>query len=46
QALCRELTYGTDEYVEDFQVRYISACSHWVQQEKPELVNQYIWGIS
>ncbi|NJK36864.1 MAG: alpha/beta hydrolase [Oscillatoriales cyanobacterium RM2_1_1] len=43
QALCRELTYGTDEYVEDFQVRYISACSHWVQQEKPELVNQYIW---
>jgi pimeloyl-ACP methyl ester carboxylesterase len=41
-ALGTELTYGTEEYVEDFQIRYIPNCSHWVQQEKPELVNQYM----
>jgi pimeloyl-ACP methyl ester carboxylesterase len=41
-ALGKELTYGTEEYVRDFQIRYIPNCSHWVQQEKPELVNQYM----
>lgn len=41
-ALGKELTYGTEEYVKDFQIRYIANCSHWVQQEKPERVNQYI----
>jgi epoxide hydrolase 4 len=41
-ALGVELTYGTEVYVEDFTIRYIPHCSHWVQQEKPELVNQYI----
>jgi pimeloyl-ACP methyl ester carboxylesterase len=41
-ALGKELTYGTEEYVRDFQIRYIPDCSHWVQQEKPELVNQYM----
>lgn len=42
-ALKIELTYGTEEYVRDFQIRYIPNCSHWVQQERPDLVNQYIW---
>ncbi|MDY7024053.1 MAG: hypothetical protein SWJ54_22340, partial [Cyanobacteriota bacterium] len=42
KALGKELTYGTEEYVQDFQIRYIPNCSHWVQQEKPELVNQYM----
>ncbi len=41
-ALGKELTYGTEQYVQDFQIRYIPQCSHWVQQEQPELVNQYI----
>ncbi|NJL35346.1 MAG: alpha/beta hydrolase [Leptolyngbyaceae cyanobacterium RM2_2_4] len=41
-ALGKELTYGTEAYVKDFQIRYIPNCSHWVQQEQPELVNQYI----
>ena len=41
-ALGKELTYGTEEYVSDWRVRYIPNCSHWVQQEQPELVNQYI----
>ncbi len=41
-ALGKELTYGTDAYVETFELRYIPHCSHWVQQEQPELVNQYM----
>lgn len=40
--LGKELSYGTDQYVRDFQVHYIPHCSHWVQQEQPQLVNQYI----
>lgn len=41
-ALGKELTYGTEKYVDNFQIRYIPNCSHWVQQEKPQLVNQYM----
>ena len=41
-ALGKELTYGTDDYVADLTLHYIPNCSHWVQQEQPELVNQYI----
>ena len=41
-ALGQELTYGTEEYVKDLEIRYIPDCSHWVQQEQPELVNQYM----
>ena len=41
-ALGKELTYGTEKYVRDFQIRYIPNCSHWVQQEQPELVSRYM----
>ena len=41
-ALGKELTYGTEAYVSDWQVKYIPNCSHWVQQEQPALVNQYM----
>lgn len=41
-ALGKELTVGTEEYVRDFHLRYIPQCSHWVQQEQPDLVNQYM----
>lgn len=41
-ALGKELSYGTATYVSNFQIRYIPDCSHWVQQEKPQLVNQYM----
>lgn len=41
-ALGKELTHGTEEYVADLTLHYIPNCSHWVQQEQPELVNQYI----
>lgn len=40
--LGKELTYETQAYVKDFQLRYIPNCSHWVQQEQPQLVNQYM----
>ncbi|MBD2773281.1 alpha/beta fold hydrolase [Iningainema tapete] len=42
KALGKELTYGTEAYVKDFHIKYIPNCSHWVQQEKPDLVNQYM----
>jgi pimeloyl-ACP methyl ester carboxylesterase len=42
QALGKELTYGTEAYVRDFQIKYIPNCSHWVQQEQPQLVNQFM----
>ncbi|HEY9847425.1 MAG TPA: alpha/beta hydrolase, partial [Candidatus Caenarcaniphilales bacterium] len=41
-ALGIELTYGTETYVKDLQIQYIPNCSHWVQQEQPQLVNQYM----
>jgi epoxide hydrolase 4 len=41
-ALGKELTYGTELYVKDLTLKYISNCSHWVQQEQPQLVNQYM----
>ncbi|MEN9517857.1 MAG: hypothetical protein RLZZ381_445, partial [Cyanobacteriota bacterium] len=41
-ALGKELTYGTEAYVRDWQIKYIPDCSHWVQQEQPALVNSYI----
>lgn len=41
-ALGVELTHGTERYVEDLTVRYIPRCSHWVQQEQPDWVNQYM----
>ncbi len=42
QPLGKELTYDTDRYVRDFRLQYIANCSHWVQQEQPQLVNQYM----
>jgi pimeloyl-ACP methyl ester carboxylesterase len=41
-ALGKELTFGTDELVRDFTLRYLPNVSHWVQQEAPETVNTMI----
>jgi pimeloyl-ACP methyl ester carboxylesterase len=42
-ALGKELTYNMEPYFTDrFEIKYIPRCSHWVQQERPELVNQYM----
>ncbi len=40
--LSKELTEGTAAYVRDLTLKFIPNCSHWVQQERPELVNQYL----
>ncbi|MBI3245038.1 MAG: alpha/beta hydrolase [Deltaproteobacteria bacterium] len=43
-ALGKELTYDMEPYFTGrFEIRYIPRCSHWVQQEQPELVNRYIF---
>ena len=42
RALGKELTYNTGNYCSDLDIKYIPNCSHWVQHEQPELVNQYI----
>ena len=41
-ALSKETTYGTEKYVEEFNIRYLPNVSHWVQQESPEEVNSMI----
>ncbi|AFY46906.1 putative hydrolase or acyltransferase of alpha/beta superfamily [Nostoc sp. PCC 7524] len=41
-ALGKELTYDTATYVKNLKIKYIPGCGHWVQQEQPELINQYI----
>jgi epoxide hydrolase 4 len=41
-ALGKELTYGTERFAPDLRIKYIPNCSHWVQQERPDLVNRYM----
>ncbi len=43
-ALGKELTYGTENLVEDFTIHYLPGVSHWVQQEAPEKVNEILRG--
>lgn len=41
--LNKELLDGLDFYfAKEYSVKYIPKCSHWVQQEQPELVAKYI----
>jgi pimeloyl-ACP methyl ester carboxylesterase len=42
RALGKELTFGTEEFVPDLTVHYLPDTSHWVQQERPTEVNQFI----
>ena len=42
-ALGKELTYGMEGlFTGPFEIKYIADSGHWVQNEKPELVNQYV----
>jgi epoxide hydrolase 4 len=41
-ALTKETTYGTENYVDDFRIRYLPRISHWVQQEAPQVTNEMI----
>lgn len=43
RALGKELTYGMGRYFENgLVIKYIPDCSHWVQQEQPLLVNEFL----
>lgn len=43
KALGKELTYNTQHYCSgDLRMEYIANCSHWVQHEHPDKVNQLI----
>jgi pimeloyl-ACP methyl ester carboxylesterase len=42
-ALGKELTLGMEPlFTAPFQVKYIPLCGHWVQQEQPAVVNQFL----
>lgn len=42
KAIGKELTYETGDYVRDPILRYVPRASHWVQQERPEVVSAMI----
>lgn len=43
QALSKEMTYGMNPYFEGIlEIKYIPNCSHWVQNDAPEAVNEYL----
>jgi pimeloyl-ACP methyl ester carboxylesterase len=45
-ALDKSLTLGMEKYVEgEFEIKYIQNCGHWVQQEAPDKVNEYLLGF-
>ena len=44
-ALGNELLDGLPRYVPDLTVRRIADASHWVQQDRPDLVNRYLAGF-
>ncbi len=37
-----ELTYGTEAFVRELKIQYLDYCGHFVQQEQPDLVNEYL----
>lgn len=42
-ALGKELTYGMDAlFAGPFRIEYVPRCSHWVNEEQPELVNLWL----
>jgi pimeloyl-ACP methyl ester carboxylesterase len=41
-ALGKELTVGTENYVDDFSLRFVPDASHWVQQDAPAAVNAHL----
>ena len=42
-ALGKELTFGQDAYVKGaYRIEYIPDCSHWVNEERPDQVNELL----
>ena len=45
-ALGKELTYGMEPlFAGPFRIHYVPNCSHWVNEEQPELVNRLLLGF-
>lgn len=43
KALGKNLTYNTKDYIDNtLDIKYIKDCSHWTQNDCPELVNTYL----
>ena len=43
RALGKELTYGMERFFTGpFRIHYVPDCSHWVNEEQPELVNRLL----
>lgn len=43
QALGKEMTFDTAKYVDNsLEIKYIQNCSHWVQSDAPDKVNEYL----
>ncbi|MBL0288359.1 MAG: alpha/beta hydrolase [Bacteroidetes bacterium] len=43
QALSKDMAYGMDPYFEgNLEIKYIPNCSHWVQNDAPQAVNEYL----
>ncbi len=36
---------GTEKYVPDLELHVLEDCSHWVQQDQPELVQKLMRGF-
>lgn len=41
----RVAVQGTEKYVPDLELHVLEDCSHWVQQDQPELVQQLMRGF-
>ncbi|EIE18291.1 alpha/beta-hydrolase [Coccomyxa subellipsoidea C-169] len=44
-ALGPQLVRGTEKYVPDLELHVLEDCSHWVQQDQPELVQKLMRGF-
>jgi pimeloyl-ACP methyl ester carboxylesterase len=39
------MVQGTEKYIKDLELHVLEDCSHWVQQDKPELVHSLMRGF-
>lgn len=46
KALGKELSYNTAKYIDaSYEVKYLPKCSHWIQNDRPDEVNEYLMGF-
>ena len=44
-ALNKEMATLSGNYAGNLKIKFIEGASHWVQQDEPKLVNEYIWNF-